>query len=62
MVEEVKQIKVKALMTAPRYENTWCRNQIEAVLKHMKITFEISLGVYYGQCMQMMMESSVAET
>jgi len=62
MVEESKQIKVKALMTAPRYENTWCRNQIEAVLKHMKITFEISLGVYYGQCMQMMMESSVAET
>jgi hypothetical protein len=58
----VKEIKVKALMTAPRYENTWCRNQIEAVLKYMKIPFEVSLGVYYGQCMQMMMENAVAET
>ena len=56
------EIKVKALMTAPRYENTWCRNQIEAVLKHMKIPLECSLGVYYGQCMQIMMENSIKDT
>jgi hypothetical protein len=56
------QVRVKALMTAPRYENTWCRNQIEVVMKHMKIPLEVSLGVYYGQCMQMMMEAAVDTT
>lgn len=58
----VSEIKVKALMTAARYENTWCRNQIESVLKHMGIPFEISLGVFYNQCMQKMIEAAAPVT
>lgn len=51
-----KKVTVAALMTAARYENTWCRNQIEFSLRSLGIPFTVSGGVYYGQCMQIMME------
>lgn len=54
-----KNIKLCALMTAPRYENTWCRNQIEFSLRALGIPFTVSGGVYYGQCMQKMLESAI---
>ena len=56
---ESKTVKVAALMTAARYENTWCRNQIEFSLRALGIPFSVSGGVYYGQCMQIMMDEVV---
>lgn len=55
-METEKAIKVSALMTAPRYENTYARNQIERALKALGIPLIVSGGVFYGQCMQKMME------
>lgn len=44
-----------AIMTAPRHEITYCRNQIEKALKPFGIPLTISGGVFYGQCMQKML-------
>ena len=52
---ETKTMKVAAVMTAARYENTYCRNYIEIALKKLKIPLTVSGGVYYGQCMQKML-------
>lgn len=52
-------VKVAAMMTAARYEATWARNQIERAVKYLGIPLTISGGVYYGQCMQKMMEQAV---
>jgi len=57
----IKSVKACALMTAGRYENTWCRNQIEAALRSLGIPFTVSGGVYYGQCMQKMLESAIEQ-
>jgi hypothetical protein len=53
------ELKVAAVMTAPRYENTTCRNYIERALKKLQIPLTVSGGVYYGQCMQKMFEQLV---
>ena len=55
----LKNVKVAAFMTAPRYENTWCRNVIEAALKTAKIPLVISGGVFYGQCMERMLFDAI---
>jgi len=52
-------VKIAAVMTAGRYENTWARNQIELALKTLGIPLTVSGGVYYGQCMQRMFEQLV---
>lgn len=49
-------MRVAAVMTAGRYENTSCRNYIELALKKLAIPLTVSGGVYYGQCMQKMLE------
>lgn len=54
-----KQVTVQAIMTVPRYENTWCRTQIEAALRELRIPINIGLGVFYGQNMQRMMEEAL---
>lgn len=54
-----KQVKVQAIMTAPRYENTWCRTVIEAALRRLGIPLNVGLGVFYGQNMQRMMEEAL---
>lgn len=56
---ESKSLKVAAVMTAGRYENTYCRNYIELALKELGIPLTVSLGVYYGQCMQKMLTTLV---
>lgn len=56
---EPKKIKIVAFMTAPRYENTWARNYIEIALRQAGIPLAVSGGVFYGQCMQMMMEQAL---
>jgi len=52
-------VKVQAIMTAPRAEITWCRNQIEKAMNELRIPLSVSGGVYYGQCMQMMLEDAI---
>jgi hypothetical protein len=59
MDQEAKKISIVAFMTAPRYENTWARNYIEIALKQAGIPLAVSGGVFYGQCMQTMMERAV---
>lgn len=46
-------------MTAPRYEPVYARNYIEIALKKWSIPLNVSQGVYYGQCMQIMMQQQV---
>ena len=54
-----KDFKIAAIMTAPRYENTYARNYIERALRELGIPLTVSGGVFYGQCMQMMLEQLV---
>jgi SAM-dependent methyltransferase len=54
-----KQCKVAALYTAARYENTYCRNSIDTAIQQAGLQLNISLGVFYGQCMQNLMENVV---
>lgn len=55
----MRSIKAAALMTAGRYENTYCRCIIEQALRSLGIPLTVNIGVYYGQCMQEMMEDIV---
>ena len=54
-----KELKVSALMTAPRYECVWARNQIEIALQKCGIPLYVSGGVFYGQCMQRMLNDVI---
>lgn len=51
-----KPMTVVALMTAPRYELVWARNIIQHSLRRLGINLRVSEGVFYGQCMQRMLE------
>jgi hypothetical protein len=48
-------VKIAAVMTAPRFEITYCRNQIQRSLDKLRIPLTVSGGVFYGQCMQKML-------
>jgi len=50
------EVRIAALYTAARYENTYCRNMIDKAISDSGLKLAVSLGVFYGQCMQMMME------
>jgi len=54
-VAQLASVKAAAIMTAPRHEITYCRNQIERGLKPLGIPLTVSGGVFYGQCMQKML-------
>lgn len=56
---EEKTIRVAAIMTAPRYELTMSRNHIERALKAHGIPLTVSGGVFYGQCIQMMLQQLI---
>lgn len=60
-MEESKNVRVAALMTAPRYEAVYARNFIELAMKALGIPMTVSGGVYYGQCMQIMLEDLVGQ-
>lgn len=60
-MEQGKDVTVAAVMTAPRYESVWARNQIERALREAGVPLTISGGVFYGQCMQMMFEQLCGE-
>ena len=59
MSDTQQHVNICALMTAGRYENTWCRNNMEHSFRKLGIPLIVSGGVYYGQCMQIMMEDAI---
>ena len=52
---------VRGIMTCPRYSNTYSRNYIDKAFKELGIPLQISLGVFYGQCMQRMLEEALRD-
>lgn len=52
---EQANVKVAALMTAPRHEITFARTCIQRALDALHIPLTVSGGVFYGQCMQKML-------
>lgn len=56
-----KVVQVAAVMTAPRHEIVWARTQIEKALKPFGIPLHVSGGVFYGQCMQIMLSRLIDE-
>lgn len=60
-MEQGKSVRVAALMTAPRYESVYARNFIEVAMKGTGIPLTVSGGVYYGQCMQIMLEDLIGQ-
>lgn len=58
---ESKELRVSALMTAPRHEITYARNYIEIALKQAGVPLSVSGGVFYGQCMQRMLEDAISK-
>lgn len=51
-----KDAKVSAVMTCGRYEAVFARSMIEAALREVGIGLMYSQGVFYGQCMQRMLQ------
>jgi len=56
-----KSVKVCGLMTSPRYINGLCRDHIDVAFNATKIPLQDSQGVFYGQCMQRMLQLAVEE-
>lgn len=52
----MSELRVTAVMTAGRYQGTYARNMIENALHELGIRPMVSIGVFYGQCMQRMLE------
>ena len=46
--ESTKELKVTALLTAPRHEIVFARNYIEIALRHAGVPLAVSGGVFYG--------------
>jgi len=55
------EVRVAGLMTCPRYSLTLTRNYIDKAFKSVHIPMRIKQGVFYGQCMQSMLEDCVKE-
>lgn len=54
------QMKIAAFMTAPRYEAVYGRTIIDSSLRALGIPLNVSGGVFYGQCMQKMLNEAIA--
>lgn len=50
------EVKVCGVMTCPRYSLTLTRNYIDRAFKAAGIPMRIKQGVFYGQCMQAMLQ------
>ena len=55
----LKSVKVCGMMTSPRYVNCLCRDYIDAAFVAAKIPLQDSQGVFYGQCMQRMLNHAI---
>lgn len=58
-MEQNIEVKVSAIMTAPRFETNFARNIIEKALREVQLPLTCSGGVFYGQCMQTMLEKLI---
>ena len=56
-----EEAKIAAIMTAPRCEPVFARNCIDRALRALGIHLTVSGGVFYGQCMQAMLEKLIAQ-
>jgi len=54
------EFKVCAMLTLPRYENVYCRNVIDQALREVGIPLQTAQGVFYGQCMQRLMDRAIS--
>lgn len=54
-------VKIGAFMTLPRYEAAVARSIIEESLRPLGIGLSTSQGVFWGQCMQRMFETAIAD-
>lgn len=54
-------VSVRGMMTQPRYVNALCRSYIEVAFTAAKIPRQDSQGVFYGQCMQRMLQTAVED-
>jgi hypothetical protein len=61
MESVTKLVTIAGVMTAGRSEITFARNYIELALKEAGVPLTVSGGVYYGQCMQVMLEGLVGK-
>jgi hypothetical protein len=55
----VGKVKVCGMMTSPRYINGFCRDHIDAAFRGAGIPLQDTQGVFYGQCMQRMMQQAI---
>lgn len=60
-MDETTPVTVGAFMTGPRYESVWVRGIINSALNNLKIPLTVSQGVFYGQCMQRMLEDALTK-
>jgi hypothetical protein len=56
---DTKEVKVCGLKTVPRYIANWPTNIINSAFNANNIPLVTSGGVFYGQCMQRMMEDAI---
>ena len=59
--ETSTEIKIKALMSVPRYGSLAARGIIDNALKPFGIPLDTSQGVYWGQCLQRMFNDAVSQ-
>ena len=52
-------VRVCGMMTSPRYINGFCRDHIDAAFIGAGIPLQNTQGVFYGQCMQRMMQQAI---
>jgi hypothetical protein len=55
----VTKFNISGMMTSPRYINGFCRDHIDAAFRGAGIPLQDSQGVFYGQCMQRMMQQAI---
>jgi hypothetical protein len=53
-------LNVCGLMTLPRYEGSWARTRIQIAFANAGIPLQVNFGVFYGHCMQRLLEEAVA--
>lgn len=56
-----KNLSVCGVMTSPRYVNCFCRDYIDKAFVESKIPINNVMGVFYGQCMQRMLEGLIEQ-
>jgi hypothetical protein len=55
----VTKFNISGMMTSPRSTNTFCRDHIDAAFRGAGIPLQDTQGVFYGQCMQRMMQQAI---